>query len=554
MANPWDSDPIYKPLAKASTPAANPWDNDPVFSEPAAPKVAASAPKVESSFLGNVAAGVGKGVTDIGLGVKQRYLELANAMGGKRESLDPQLLGTTAPQVLASTNADVVEKRRVDAPLMATTGGKVGNFVGKAIPAVVAAFLPGGQTLTGSIVAGGLLGGAEPTVEGESAGRNALTGAVGGGVGYGVGKGIVAGVNRLAAGREASAVANSVKDATAASAREAGYVIPPVQTNPNMLNRTLEGLSGKISTGQSASIKNQKVTNELAAKALGLDPAQPITQEALSGLRSEAGQAYSAIKGAGTITADAEYSKALSGITAKFQGASKDFPELAKNDIEAIVSSIDKPSFSADSAVNAIKILREKADKAFGSGDKGTGKAFREASDAMENVIERNLQSMGPEAQGMLQEFRNARQLIAKTYTVEKALNGSTGNVAARKLASQLARGKPLSGELKDIGQFAQAFPKAADEVTSSMPGVSPLDFFGAGSISAATGNPLGMLAAAVRPISRATILSKPYQNALGAASYSGNPLLNLLASQPGRVMLQAGGALSPQFTKKDRP
>lgn len=550
MANPWDNDPIYKPLAKSSAPAGNPWDKDPIVSS----GPTASAP--ESSFLGNLAAGIGSGVTDIALGAKQRLDEgaayLENKFGG--QGINKALGMKNAADILPATQAAVDEKRRVDAPLMDTAGGKVGAFVGKAIPAVAAAFIPGGQTLAGSVLTGGALGAVEPTATGESLGKNVLTGSVGGGLGYGVGKGIAAGVNRLAAGRAELAAANAVKDATAATARDAGYVIPPVQTNPSLPNRLLEGLAGKISTGQSASIKNQKTTNMLASRALGLDETIPITQDALKVLRSEAGQAYSAIRGAGTITADSEYSAALAGITKKFEGASKDFPELAKNEIEGIIGSIDKPSFNADSAIDAIKILRERGDKAFGSGDKATGKAFREASDAMESVIERNLEQMGPEAQGMLKAFRDARQLIAKSYSVEKALNPATGNVAARKLGAQLARGKPLSGELKDIGQFAQAFPKAADEVLSSMPGVSPLDYFGAGGLSAATGNPLSMLAVGVRPIARGAILSKPYQNMLGGASYSGNPMMNALASQPGRVLLQAGGVLSPQFAKQDRP
>lgn len=548
MANPWDNDPIYKPLAKAS--AGNPWDNDPIVTPDSKPA------KAEGSFLGNVAAGIGAGVSDFALGAKQRLDEGAAYLEGKfgGQGINKALGLKNAADILPETQAAVDAKRVTDAPLLATGGGKVGAFIGKAIPAVASAFLPGGQTLAGSVITGGALGAAEPTATGESAGRNMLLGAAGGGVGYGVGKGIAAGVNKLAAGRAAEAAGNSVRDATAATAREAGYVIPPVQTNPSLVNRTLEGLAGKITTGQGASIKNQKTTNALAARALGLDESMPITQEALTGLRSEAGQAYGAIKGAGIIKADQEYSQALAGITQKFQTASKDFPELAKNEIESVISAVDKPTFGADSAIEAIKILREKGDKAFGSGDKATGKAFRAASDAMEGVIERNLQTMGPEAQGMLQQFREARQLIAKTYTVEKALNNSTGNVAARKLAAQLARGKPLSGELKDVARFAQAFPKAADEVLSSMPGISPLDYFSAGGISAVTGNPLSMLAVGTRPLARAAILSKPYQATMGAPTYSGNPLLNALASQPGRVMLQAGGAMSPQFAKQDRP
>jgi hypothetical protein len=60
-------------------------------------------------------------------------------------------------------------------------------------------------------------------------------------------------------------------------ARDLGYVIPPTQANPSMLNRTIEGIAGKLSTAQNASARNQQITNELAAKSLGLPIDTPIT-------------------------------------------------------------------------------------------------------------------------------------------------------------------------------------------------------------------------------------------------------------------------------------
>lgn len=42
----------------------------------------------------------------------------------------------------------------------------------------------------------------------------------------------------------------------AREAQEAGYVIPPTQVKPSLLNRLIEGSAGKISTAQNASFKN----------------------------------------------------------------------------------------------------------------------------------------------------------------------------------------------------------------------------------------------------------------------------------------------------------
>jgi hypothetical protein len=144
-------------------------------------------PTEGNSFFDNLAAGVGKGVTDIALGAKQRLDEAAayleNKFGG--QSINAALGFKNAADIKKETQAAVDEKRQLDAPLMQTVGGKVGNFIGQAIPAVAA---PGAGSLAGSVASGAALGAAQPTTEDESVLNNAALGAVGGAVGYGVGK------------------------------------------------------------------------------------------------------------------------------------------------------------------------------------------------------------------------------------------------------------------------------------------------------------------------------------------------------------------------------
>jgi hypothetical protein len=507
------------------------------------------------SFLENLAAGVGGAISDLGLGIKQRYVEAADAIGKKvgiSDEFDKAILGTTAADEVKKARQEVVEKRKMDAPLLDTVGGKVGNIVGTALPALGAALIPGGQTLTGSLVAGGVLGAAQPTVEGESAIKNAALGAGGGAVGYGVGKGVAVAAEKIAASNASKAAANAGKDAIASQSHKAGYVIPPVQSNPSLVNKALEGLSGKISTGQAASIKNQVVTNKMAAASLGLDPEKPITKEVLDSVRANAGQAYEAIKARGAFVVDDDYLRAVADIGKKNELINKSFPGIRGggmhgDPVEGVIHSLtpNGNELRAEATIEAIKQLRFQASgnlKNFQDPVKvDLGKAQKKAADALESLIDRNLAKSGDE--GLLKAFRGARQTIAKTYTVEKALNDSTGNVAAGKLAKELSKGKPLSGELKTIAEFGQSFPKAAQEITSSMPGVSPLDFFGAGGLSAITGNPLAMAAAGIRPLVRSTILSRPYQATMGVPSYE-NAIARALGSDQARIGLQAGGML----------
>jgi hypothetical protein len=319
-------------------------------------------------------------------------------------------------------------------------------------------------------------------------------------------------------------------------AQQAGYVVPPATTNPTGLNKVLEGIAGKLTTAQAASAKNMGVTNKLAARALGLPEDQPISTEAIRQVRQRAAQGYDAIRNAGTITKDAEFAADLGKITAKFRGAAKDYPGLGNSEVDDIVKAIDQDAVGADSAVDAIAILRERADDAFAAGKGSLGKAYKDASRAIEDMIERNLAAQGQAGAAVLNAFREARQMIAKTYTVEKSLNATTGNVSATKLGQQVGRGKPLTGDLRTAGQFSQAFPKAAREFNESLPGISPLDFYATGGAAAVTNQPWYLLYPFARQATRNALLS-PLGQRLAVPSQGGpiSPeIAAALASQTG--------------------
>ena len=307
--------------------------------------------------------------------------------------------------------------------------------------------------------------------------------------------------------------------ATFAASREAGYVVPPSTTNPTGVNRALEGIAGKLTTAQLASAKNQGVTNSLAKRALGLSDDAPLTQEALEALRNEAGGAYQAIRGAGAMQVDDALTRDLDGIVAQFQGPSRSFPLTPPSPAVARVNALRQgeggqplTQFDAGDALDQIRLLRDEASKAYAGGDKSLGAALKKAATSMEDAIERNLEGMGEPGAQLLKNFREARKLIAKTYSVEKAFNPATGNVSGTKLGQQLSRGKPLSGELEQAGRFAQAFPKAALEFNESLPGISPLDFYATGGASALTKEPMYLLYPFLRQAVREGLLSGPGQ------------------------------------------
>lgn len=425
--------------------------------------------------------------------------------------------------------------------LLAGTGGMIGGAAGlaKQIPKLAPAMSaltsrPGLQA--SSAIGSGLAGG-----EAKEIGANPWTQGAASLIG---GLGVPVSVNAIDSGvNKVRSLINPLSQPSTGNigldiARQEGLTVPPSMTNPSIPNRLLEGFAGKLTTGQAASAKNQVKLNNLVANDLGLPEGTPLNTDVLKSLRSNAGEAYNAIKNTGTVVADKDYLNALNNITLKYQGAGKDFPDLAKNDAVDIVNSIKVPQFDSDSAVDAISVLRGNADDAFAKGNKGTGKAYKDAANAIEDLLGRHLQATGA-PDDVISNFQNARKTIAQTYSVENALNPTTGNIIGSKLAKQLAKNKPLSPGMKKVAQFSQAFPTASKEITSSMPGLSPLDYATGGLAAAATQNPALLAATMSRPLARAAILSRPYQNLMTIPS-NGQPL-NPALMLPGIAALQSG-------------
>jgi hypothetical protein len=305
---------------------------------------------------------------------------------------------------------------------------------------------------------------------------------------------------------------------------QSGYTIPPTQVKPSLLNRVIEGVAGKTTTAQNASFVNQQVTNKLSAKALGLPEDTIISPELLKTIRTDAGQAYENLRLSGRVKTSPKFVQALDDIEPyrDAKAASADFASPEAKPIIDVIDSLKTPSFDVKSAVSKINLLRDNADEAFRQGKSLLGRANRDASEVLENTIENYLANS--KQTELLNKFRQARQTIAKTYSVESALNPKTGTVDARQLANQLRGKKPLTGELKEIAEFGAAFPKAAQPVEGmgSLTQISPLDFFataGLGAAGASTGSLENALMASsvglIRPAFRSAALSQPIQQGL---------------------------------------
>lgn len=449
------------------------------------------APTVGMSGTNKFLSGIGKAMTDTARGVGQF--------------------------VGAVSRDDVAASRKLDAPLMDTGAGLAGNFVGNAALLAPTAMIPGAATIPGAAMIGAGAGLAQPSTSTKETLLNTAIGGAAGAAGQWVANkvpGMMRSYGQNAKAKsDAAGAAAAQKFAAAKQGSQLGYVVPPADLNPGVASELASGFSGKIKTAQVASQRNQTVTDKLARKALGLADDAVLDGDTLQSIRVAAGRRYEAVKGVGMVQPSAKYAQALDDAIAPFTSQAKSFPNRKMPSIVDDIQSLKTNGFDAGDAIETIKVLRNDADKAYASGDKMVGKAYKSAATAMENAIDEHLVKVGAPAD-MLKAYRDARQAIAKTYTVQKALNAETGSVNAQALARELAKGRPLSGELKQAAQFATAFPKAAQSLKEAPKSLSPLDFAVGASGAVGTGNPMMLAGLVARPAARSALLSSPAQRA----------------------------------------
>lgn len=255
---------------------------------------------------------------------------------------------------------------------------------------------------------------------------------------------------------------NAVRDQTLREGQAQGFVVTPGSVTPTVGNILLERIGGKTRVEQLAGVRNQQVTDRLARQAVGLAEDAPLTRDAMRDIRvQEYAAGYAPLANIGRVTADANFKQALQDVTDAFTGASKSFKGAAPQDVEKLVKPYNVAEFDAADAIAATRTLRENARNNFQKGEGALARAQIAVSNALEGQLERSLQAANnTQAAALLEGFRNSRRRMAITHAVEDAIVEGTGSVDARKLASDLQKGKLLTGELETAAKFANTFKR----------------------------------------------------------------------------------------------
>ena len=298
-----------------------------------------------------------------------------------------------------------------------------------------------------------------------------------------------------------------------ATAVQQGIKVPPSQLSGSRIVSSLESLAGKRQMGLQASEANREVVANQAKQVLGLAPNQDLTPDSFVNYRREQGKAYDTLRGQ-NYTVDPEINQTLTDRILQLKQLDDPAADAAANLISRYTN---KMFFGGDELVQKIKSLREKGRKDMASMDvdkNEMGKARLFLAEQLEELADRGLQGTG-NAQAV-QNFRAARQNIARSYTLEDAFNAVTGEVSTRQLGGRMARGQIVPQEMRTAAAASQFAPGyfAPSSQTGGAAGMTGMEAIGAAG-GVISGRPDIAGAITGRTALRSALLSQPVQRML---------------------------------------
>ena len=258
--------------------------------------------------------------------------------------------------------------------------------------------------------------------------------------------------------RSAESYAKAPQLDAAAEAQRLKIALNPADIDPSVSTRFLSAAAGPRGP-EALALANKPRVTEIAKTELGLGPTTSLTSEAYSTARANLAKPYDEVRKLPTMVAD--------------ETALKNLNDLRKNDKliggEGVAKKVNKLVDDAVAKTQAgltgaevlenVRALRADAKKIYGN-QNATPKqvAVADANLAIANQLESMIESNITNPK-LLDQFRDARQKMARTYVYEGATDFNTGMVDVSKLARITAKDNALTGDIASLGKIAGNFP-----------------------------------------------------------------------------------------------
>lgn len=247
----------------------------------------------------------------------------------------------------------------------------------------------------------------------------------------------------------------------AAEAKRLGIALNPVDVQPSLGAKALSTVAGE--RGMEAIANANK--NQIRKVVLGeLD--LPLTTQldskaAFDRARMKVSEPYSQVSKLPTLTADDTTLAALNRLRPDETLIGSDRYAKAINGIIDDANKKVEAGLTGADLLKNVQTLRQRARKVYNN--KNADLAALDLADtnlAVANVLESMIETniFNPK---LLDQFRSARQKMARTYAYEGATDLNTGMVDVNKLSRITAKDNTLTGDIASLGQIAGNFPDA---------------------------------------------------------------------------------------------
>lgn len=532
MAGPWEkyAQPEQEagPWAKYPQPAAQP---------AAQPAEDAYSPVEGMSAVDRFMAGMGRSVAETGRGLRQAGTEAANrsariaAVGLSRLGAEDQAravaggLGIPLADSLAEQEALAAENRRLDAPLMDTGAGMVGNIAGATLQAAIPA---GGASArlagvagrlapyAGAAARGAAYAGTQPLAEDENRAVNA---AVGGAAGA-AGQGVASGLARVAAGSR-EAIASPLRRSIEI-AKRAGIPLHLSQVSQSIPAKAMASMAQYLpfSGAGRAAARQQEAFNRAVGETFGVKGAGQLTDDVMQGARRNLSGQFEDIYSRNNVPLGESGLRRLSDVE---RGAASRLTEaestVVRKQMDSILAELDDMGVLTGQKYQALRSQIMKAE-----GPDKVGQAVRELRGTLDDLAAK---AVGPEDAARLRQLRGQWANFRTAEGLLKQVAGAGGDVKPSAIWPAIRKGS--TKEMRELGRLGQMVLKNPVPDSGTPGRLISLGLLGGGG---ATGG-LGAIPSLAGLVLGGATLGRTLNSPLAASA--------LLASQPARAAATSG-------------
>jgi 3-dehydroquinate dehydratase len=244
----------------------------------------------------------------------------------------------------------------------------------------------------------------------------------------------------------------------AAEAQRLKIALNPADIDPSVSTRFLSAAAGPRGPESLATANKPRVT-EIAKNELGLDNTTSLTSGSYKQARANLAAPYDEVRKLPAMVADEGVVKNLNELRRNNkliggEGVAKKVNKLVDNAVDQTQAGL-----TGAELLDNVRNLRSDAKKIYNN-QNATPKqiAVADANLAIANQLESMIESNISNPK-LLDQFRDARQKMARTYVYEGATDFNTGMVDVSKLARITAKDNALTGDIASLGKIAGNFP-----------------------------------------------------------------------------------------------